>query len=208
MYLMDISLLIKNSLKNSMPPEGFTPRRALGDLPADMQPPKPWKPAAVLVPVVLHEPQPTILLTERTRSLLDHAGQVSFPGGRRESTDSNAVQTALRETYEETGLERSWVEPAGFLDGYLTITGYAVTPVVGLVRPGFTLKPDPIEVAEIFEVPLAFLRDPANRQTRKRILSGRELGYYVFEYGRHHIWGATAAMLVNFLQKLERAGST
>lgn len=203
---MDISVLIRNGLKNSIPPDDFSPQRALGDLPADMRPPKPWKSAAVLVPVVLHA-QPTILLTERTQNLLDHAGQVSFPGGRRETVDSNAVQTALRETFEETGLDRSWVEPAGFLDGYLTITGYAVTPVVGLVRPGFNLKPDPVEVAEIFEVPLAFLRDPSNRQTHKRRLEGRELGYYVFEYGRHHIWGATAAMLVNFLQKLEQAGS-
>lgn len=203
---MDISELIKSSLKNSIPPDDFSPKRVLGDLPADMRPSKPWKPAAVLVPVVLHE-QPTILLTERTRNLLDHAGQVSFPGGRREIADANAAQTALRETFEETGLERSWVELAGFLDGYLTITGYAVTPVVGLVRPGFTLKPDPVEVAEIFEVPLAFLRDPANRQTHKRRLGGRELGYYVFEYGPHHIWGATASMLVNFLQKLEQAGS-
>lgn len=203
---MDISALIRNGLKNSIPPDDFSPQRALGDLPADMRPLKPWKSAAVLVPVVLHA-QPTILLTERTQNLLDHAGQVSFPGGRRETVDSNAVQTALRETFEETGLDRSWVEPAGFLDGYLTITGYAVTPVVGLVRPGFNLKPDPVEVAEIFEVPLAFLRDPSNRQTHKRRLEGRELGYYVFEYGRHHIWGATAAMLVNFLQKLEQAGS-
>lgn len=170
-----------------------------------MQPARPWKPAAVLVPVILHQAEPTILLTERTRGLLDHAGQVSFPGGSRERGDSSAVATALREAQEETGLEHRLVEPVGFLDGYLTITGYAVTPVVGLIRPGFALHPDPVEVAEVFEVPLAFLRNPANRQLRQRRLGERELGYYLFEYQQHSIWGATAAMLVNFLQKLEQA---
>jgi len=205
---MEISALIRRSLQNSEPPHDFTPRRALGDLPLDMQPAKPWKPAAVLVPVVLHRQEPTVLLTERTQGLLDHAGQVSFPGGSREGQDSNAVQTALRETQEETGLDHSLVEPVGYLDGYLTITGYAVTPVVGLVKPDFELHPDPVEVAEVFEVPLVFLRDPANRQLRQRRLGNRKLGYYLFEYRQHHIWGATAAMLVNFLQKLEQAETT
>lgn len=202
---MDISELIRLSLKDSKPPRDFSPRRVLGDLPADMLPSKPWKPAAVLVPLVLHRAEPTILLTERTQGLLDHAGQVSFPGGSHEDWDADAVQTALRETEEETGLNHLLVEPVGYLDGYLTITGYAVTPVVGLVRTGFELKPDPLEVAEVFEVPLTFLRDPANRQVRQRRVGERELGYYLFEYHQHSIWGATAAMLVNFLQKLERA---
>lgn len=202
---MEISALIRRSLQNSIPPHDFTPRRALGDLPPDMQPAKPWKPAAVLVPIVLRRPGPTILLTERTQGLLDHAGQVSFPGGSREVRDSSAVETALREAQEETGLDGRLVEPVGYLDGYLTITGYAVTPVVGLVKPDFELHPDPVEVAEVFEVPLAFLRNPANRQLRQRRLGNRELGYYLFEYQQHSIWGATAAMLVNFLQKLEQA---
>lgn len=201
----DISELVRRSLKDSAPPGNFSRWRVLGDLPPDMTPTQPWKPAAVLVPLVIREPQPTILLTERTRGLLDHAGQVSFPGGSREDQDADAVQTALREAEEETGLNRRLVEPVGFLDGYLTITGYAVTPVVGLVSTGFELKPDPVEVAEVFEVPLVFLRDPANRQVRQRRLGGRELAYYLFEYHQHNIWGATAAMLVNFLQKLERA---
>lgn len=202
---MDIPELIRCSLRNSRPPRDFSPRRVLGDLPPDMLPRKPWKQAAVLVPLIMRRPDPTILLTERTQGLLDHAGQVSFPGGSREDQDADAVQTALRETEEETGLNRRLVEPVGFLDGYLTITGYAVTPVVGLISGGFELKPDPLEVAEVFEVPLTFLRDPANRQVRQRRLGKRELGYYLFKYHDHCIWGATAAMLVNFLQKLERA---
>src|SRR5574337_1182860 len=202
---MDISELIRLSLKNSRPPRDFSSRRVLGDLPADMFPHKPWKPAAVLVPLLMCRSDPTILLTERTQGLLDHAGQVSFPGGSREDRDADAVQTALRETEEETGLNHRLVEPVGYLDGYLTITGYAVTPVVGLVSAGFELKPDPVEVAEVFEVPLAFLRNPLNRQVKQRHLAGRDLGYYLFEYQHHAIWGATAAMLVNFLQKLERA---
>ena len=152
----------------------------------------------------MRQPGLTVLLTERTRGLLDHAGQVSFPGGSREVADADVLQTALREAEEETGLSRKLVEPVGYLDGYLTITGYAVTPVVGLVSTGFKLKPDPVEVAEVFEVPLAFLRNPVNRQVKQRHLAGRDLGYYLFEYQHHNIWGATAAMLVNFLQKLER----
>ena len=170
-----------------------------------MFPHKPWKPAAVLVPLLTCRSDPTILLTERTQGLLDHAGQVSFPGGSREDRDADAVQTALREAEEETGLDHRLVEPVGYLDGYLTITGYAVTPVVGLVSAGFEPRPDPVEVAEVFEVPLAFLRDPTNRQVRQRRVGERELGYYLFEYHNHSIWGATAAMLVNLLQKLERA---
>ncbi|MGA9853372.1 MAG: CoA pyrophosphatase [Gammaproteobacteria bacterium] len=201
---MEFESLIRRSLTGTQIPRDFSSRRALADLPPDMHPKQPWKSAAVLVPVVLRQPVPTILLTQRTEGLLDHAGQVSFPGGSREGADADPVQTALRETEEETGLERRFVETVGFLDGYLTITGFAVTPVVGLVNPGFRLRPDPLEVAEVFEVPLAFLRDPANRQVRQRQLAGRDLGYYLFEYNHHNIWGATAAMLVNFLNKLEQ----
>jgi len=183
-------------------PDDFSPRRAMGDLPLEMRPAQPWKPASVLLPLVLHPDMPTVLLTRRTEGLQDHAGQVSFPGGSRETDDPDPVATALRETEEEIGLDRSYVEVAGFLEGYLTITGYAVTPVVGLVQPGFTLALDPLEVAEVFEVPLAFLMDQANRRVEGRELGGRRVGYYVFEYGPHRIWGATAAMLVGFLDKL------
>jgi 8-oxo-dGTP pyrophosphatase MutT (NUDIX family) len=196
--------LIRSALKDSEPPRDFTAQRVLADLPPMMRPQRPWKPAAVLVPVVMHLQGLTILLTQRTEGLLDHAGQVSFPGGSSEVDDSDPVQTAFRETAEETGLERHFIEAVGFLDGYLTITGYAVTPVVGLVKPGFRLQPDPLEVAEVFEVPLAFLRDPANRQIRSRRVGDRDVGYYLFDYKQHIIWGATAGILVNFLHKLEQ----
>ncbi|HEV2212407.1 MAG TPA: CoA pyrophosphatase [Gammaproteobacteria bacterium] len=175
----------------------------MGDLPPRFAPQPPWKPAAVLVPLVMHPDMPTVLLTQRTERLQDHAGQVSFPGGSRESSDADPVETALREAREEIGLGREYVEVVGYLPGYLTITGFAVSPVVSLVRPGFALKVDPLEVAEVFEVPLAFLADPLNRRVEKRELAGHAVGYYVFTYEGHRIWGATAAMLVNFLDCLE-----
>ena len=197
----NITDLIRRQFAGTQPPKDFSARGAAGDLPPGFLPAPPWKPASVLVPVVLH-PDPTLLLTRRTEQLQDHAGQVSFPGGGREQADTDAVQTALRETEEEIGLGREHLEVVGFLDGYLTVSGYAVTPVVALVAPGFELRLDPLEVAEVFEVPLAFLADPLNRQVRQRRLGDRDVSYYVFEYGPHFIWGATAGMLVNFLDKL------
>jgi 8-oxo-dGTP pyrophosphatase MutT (NUDIX family) len=199
--------LIRRLFGESPLPKDFSARDAVGDLPPELRPAQPWKPAAVLLPLVMHPHTPTILFTRRTEGLQDHAGQVSFPGGSREASDSDSVATALRETEEEIGLDRSYVEVAGYLQGYLTITGFAVTPVVGLVQPGFSLALDPLEVAEIFEVPLSFLLDPVNRRVEGRELGGRRVGYYVFEYGQHRIWGATAAMLVGFLDKL-RAGAS
>jgi len=171
-------------------------------MPPEFLPPPPWKPASVLLPVVAQPEGATLLFTRRTERLHDHAGQVSFPGGGREEADRDAVETALRETEEEIGLERQRVEVLGFLEGYLTVTGYAVTPVVGLVSPGFNLTPDPLEVAEVFEVPLAFLADPDHREVREREYAGRKLGYYLFKYSDQVIWGATAAMLVTFLDCL------
>lgn len=171
-------------------------------------PKPPWRPASVLLPLVMHPDGPTVLFTQRTEGLQDHAGQVSFPGGSREVRDKDPIETALRETEEEIGLDRSHVEIAGYLSGYLTVTGYTVTPVVGLVQPGFALSTDPLEVAEVFEVPLAFLADPANRRVEHRELAGHQVRYYVFTYGQHRIWGATAAMLVNFLDKLATGAYT
>lgn len=198
----NIKDLLRQRFAGTQPPEDFSPRRAVADLPAGFLPRQPWKPASVLVPVVTRAANPTVLFTRRTEALQDHAGQVSFPGGGREQADRSPVETALRETEEEIGLPRGQVEVVGFLDGYLTVSGYAVTPVVALVAPEFSLQPDPAEVAEVFEVPLSFLADPENRQVRERIFAGRNVGYYVFEYGEYLIWGATAGMLVNFVEKL------
>lgn len=162
----------------------------------------PLRPAAVLVPLIDHSEGMTVLLTKRTEHLAHHAGQVSFPGGRREEHDSDAIDTALRETEEEVGLDRQHIEIAGFLDLYQTRTGFLVTPVVGFVRPGFTLQPDPMEVAEVFEVPLSFVLDSRNHQRDSRMFRGERRHFYVLPYQNYYIWGATAAMLVAFAQKI------
>jgi len=153
--------------------------------------------AAVLVPVVSHDDGLTVLFTRRTDHLHDHAGQISFPGGRAEGGESPR-DTALRETAEEIGLDATRVEILGHLNEYTTVTGYRVTPVVGLVQRPFELKPDDFEVAEVFEVPLAFLLDPANHQRNQLIYDGLERHYYAMPYGPYYIWGATAGMLMNF----------
>ena len=159
------------------------------------------RPAAVLLPVVMRD-EPTVLFTERSPHLARHAGQVSFPGGRVHENDRSLVDTALRETREETGIAPEFVTVAGFLDAYETGTGYAVLPVVGLLREGFALAPDTNEVREVFETPLAFLLDPANRLMEQVQWKGRLRRFYAFRYNGHYIWGATAAMLVNFGERL------
>jgi 8-oxo-dGTP pyrophosphatase MutT (NUDIX family) len=155
------------------------------------------RPAAVLVPVINRGDELTVLFTRRTAHLHDHAGQISFPGGRAESGESPR-DTALRETAEEIGLVPDRVEVLGHLTEYTTVTGYRVTPVVGLVQPPFDLAVDDFEVAEVFEVPLAFLLDPANHQRNQLIHEGLERYYYAMPYGPYYIWGATAGMLMNF----------
>ena len=162
------------------------------------------RPAAVLVPIVERPDGHTILLTRRTDHLHDHPGQVSFPGGRLDDTDRGPVDAALRETAEEIGLGREHVELAGLLDGYETVTGYGVTPVVGFVRPGFTLTLDAFEVAEAFEVPLAFFLDEASCRIDSGVRGGLRRRYYAFEYAEHYIWGATAGMLVNLRRRIAR----
>jgi 8-oxo-dGTP pyrophosphatase MutT (NUDIX family) len=134
--------------------------------------------------------------------LADHAGQISFPGGRIEETDADATTCALREAQEEVGLPPASVEVVGRLDTYVVRTGYEVTPVVGLVDPPAALRPDPTEVAEVFEVPLEFFLDPANVELRERTINGMVRQFYVWPYQRHHIWGATAGMLVNLSEAL------
>lgn len=168
---------------------------------------RPPVPAAVLVPIVIREAMPGVLLTMRTAHLHDHAGQVSFPGGRVDAGDADVIATALRETEEEVGLARRHVEVLGCMPEYRTGTGFVVTPVVALVHPPFELVPDEFEVAEIFEVPLDFLMDGMNHERRSAEFpppTGRR-SFYAMPYGRHFIWGATAAMLRNLYHFL-RAG--
>ncbi|HLI13038.1 MAG TPA: CoA pyrophosphatase [Alphaproteobacteria bacterium] len=168
----------------------------------DMRHPGPLTSAAVLVPLVDRDGGMTVLLTQRTAHLHDHAGQISFPGGRVEPEDKDAEAAALREAFEEVGLAPERVEPLGRLDDYETRTGFLVVPVVGIVKPPFELKPDPFEVADIFEVPLAFFLDKANRRLESRMFKGRERQFYVWPYEERYIWGATASMLVNLSEVL------
>jgi 8-oxo-dGTP pyrophosphatase MutT (NUDIX family) len=158
--------------------------------------------ASVLVPLVDRPEGLTVLLTQRTAHLAAHAGQVSFPGGRVEPEDSDAIATALRESLEEIGLPADHVETVGRLDTYITGTGFEITPVVGLVRIPLSLTPDPYEVAEIFEVPLDFVLDPNNHERRSREWKGRMRSFFVLPYEDRYIWGATAAMLVNLAEVL------
>jgi 8-oxo-dGTP pyrophosphatase MutT (NUDIX family) len=158
-------------------------------------------PAAVLVGIVQRN-EPTLLFTERTAHLPRHAGQISFPGGRAHEGDVSLIQTALRETEEETGITADFVTVAGFLDPHTIGSGYAILPVVGMLREGFTLRANPHEVANVFEVPLAFLLDPGNVRRESREFNGRTRSFYSFTYEDHYIWGATAAMLVNFFERL------
>jgi 8-oxo-dGTP pyrophosphatase MutT (NUDIX family) len=160
--------------------------------------------ASVLLPIVMHESGASMLLTQRTAHLTDHGGQISFPGGRAEAHDVSPIATALRETEEEIGLDRRHIEVIGSLPLYLTATGYLVSPVVALVQPPFGLRADPSEVAEIFEVPLAFLMDGAHHQRRSADFPngiGRRT-FYAMPYDRYFIWGATAAMLRNLFHFL------
>lgn len=152
--------------------------------------------AAVLIPIVTRATGMTILLTQRTAHLRDHAGQVSFPGGRCEAGDANPTATALREAGEEVGLESAQVEVLGCLPQYLTSTGFRVTPVVGLVSPPLNLRLDDFEVAEVFEPPLEFLLDPANHRRHQVEYCGALREYWAMPWNGYYIWGATAGMLV------------
>lgn len=159
--------------------------------------PTTFRPAAVLVPLVRRELGITVLLTQRTEDMPSHAGQIAFPGGRRQDDDADAVATALRETEEEVGLARRFVDVIGAVDPYRTGTGYEITPIVGIVTPGFTTHADPREVADVFEVPLAHFLDEKNHRIDKRMAQGRERRFYAMPYGERYIWGATAGMLKN-----------
>jgi 8-oxo-dGTP pyrophosphatase MutT (NUDIX family) len=159
--------------------------------------------AAVLVPLVARPEGLRVMLTRRTAHLRDHAGQVSFPGGRIEDDDTGPVGAALRETFEETGLPQDYVEVLGTMPKYGTRTGFAVTPVVGLVQPGFILEPAASEVAEVFETPMEFLMNPANHRLYQATLpDGRQRQYFAMPWEGHFIWGATAGMLRNLYRTL------
>jgi len=168
---------------------GFYPERAL-------------VPAAVLIPLVAHASGLNILLTLRTLHLTDHAGQIAFPGGRVDTGDADECAAALREAQEEVGLDPALVRILGRLDTYVTRTGFRVEPIIGLLQPPLSLRPDPHEVAEIFEVPLDFLIDPANRRRESRVFEGSERFYWAIPWQNRYIWGATAGMLVNLADVL------
>jgi 8-oxo-dGTP pyrophosphatase MutT (NUDIX family) len=159
-------------------------------------------PASVLVPIVAHPAGLTVLFTKRTVHLKAHSGQVSFPGGRAEPGDPTPEFTALRESQEEIGLSPERVEILARLPDYITRTGFQVAPVVGLLTPPLELVPDPREVEEVFEVPLAFLLDPGNHLRQSREINGRTVGYYEMRFGPRVIWGATAGMIVNLYRRL------
>jgi 8-oxo-dGTP pyrophosphatase MutT (NUDIX family) len=159
--------------------------------------------AEVLVPIVTREAGLTVLLTRRTDHLNDHAGQISFPGGRVDPGDADAGAAALRETEEEVGLPRDRVRLVGRLDTYVTRTGFQVAPHVGLVTPPFPMTLESFEVAEAFEVPLGFFLDPANRRIDSRVYQGKTRHFFAFPYGDYYVWGATAGMLVNLVEVLD-----
>ncbi len=169
------------------------------------EPHRPLKAAAVLVPIVDRPQGVQVLLTRRTDHLHDHAGQISFPGGRIDPGDETPEAAALRETEEEIGLPPAKVSVVGRLDTYIVRTGFEVHPVVGLVRPPFQLALDGFEVAEVFEVPLSFFLRPGSKERHSRVFKGRERFFYAYPYGDYYIWGATAGMLGNLVEVLDPA---
>jgi 8-oxo-dGTP pyrophosphatase MutT (NUDIX family) len=185
---------------------GVTPAR--GDHDADpvmkkIAEVRPIRPAAVLVPVVDH-PEPTVLLTQRAQHLPDHAGQVSFPGGKIDQSDANPCDSALREADEEIGLTRDFIEPLGYLDMYMTTLGYRIVPTIARVKPGFSLRLNTSEVEATFEVPLAFLMDQTNVQRHSRDWQGKTRHYYAITFGERYIWGVTAGILRNLYDRIYR----
>ena len=160
------------------------------------------RPAAVLIPIIARPDGATILLTQRASALSRHAGQIAFPGGRIDTTDSTPLVAALRETEEEVGLSRAAVTPIGYLDPYFTGSGYRILPIVSIVTPPFALQVNPAEVEEAFEVPAQFLLEPENHVWRVSERDGRRSGHYAMPFGERDIWGATAGILRNLYEKL------
>lgn len=203
----DLAGILARSLRAEPPAHGDLIARPRGD--HDLQPEPTEIPdetsaieAAVLIPIVLHPDEPTVLLTLRAAALRSHSAQIAFPGGRIDATDGSPLVAALREAEEEIGLARERVRTVGYLDAYLTGTGYRVTPVVGLVEPPLSLTINRHEVDEAFETPLAFLLDPTNHQRHGREWKGRYRTYYAMPHGDRYIWGATAGMIRNLYERL------
>jgi 8-oxo-dGTP pyrophosphatase MutT (NUDIX family) len=155
---------------------------------------QPVRPAAVLIPVVDHK-EPTVLLTQRSPNLSEHAGQIAFPGGKIDATDASPRDAALREAWEEVGLDGSFIDPIGYLGVYGTGFGFRILPTVARVKPGFKLTINHSEVVDAFEVPLSFLMNPANHQIHSKEFRGMERSYYAMPYAERYIWGATAGIL-------------
>jgi 8-oxo-dGTP pyrophosphatase MutT (NUDIX family) len=169
----------------------------------DVVPGLTFRSAAVLVPIVARS-EPAVLLTQRTHTLPKHAGQISFPGGTTEASDRAPIDTALRETHEEIGLDASVIQPLGYLDPYRSGTGFLITPVVALVEPDIALTLNAGEVDNVFEVPLAYLMDPANHRVEARDVGGRERLFYAITYGERYIWGITAGIVRNLYERVVR----
>ena len=158
--------------------------------------------AAVLVPVIDAGPDARVILTRRAVAMRKHSGQVAFPGGAVDPEDGSVEIAAMREAEEEIGLDRRFVEPVGRLPVYMTTTGFRITPVLAVVRPGFAITANPDEVDAVFETPLSFLMDPANHRRESRVWDDIERHYYVMPYGEHHIWGVTAGIIRTMYERL------
>jgi 8-oxo-dGTP pyrophosphatase MutT (NUDIX family) len=170
----------------------------------DFEPTPAPQAAAALVPIVLRPEAPTLLLTVRSRHLRRHAGQISFPGGALDPADADAAAAAVRETEEEVGISRRFIEPIGYLPDHYVGSGFRMTPVVALLQPLFELQPECSEVEEVFELPLAYALTSANYRLRRRTLRGSEQEFWELSYGARNIWGATARVLVSLRERLEQ----
>lgn len=203
--------LVRQRLAGTRPPRDVVAEAAArlrGTFPVDEWMARgPMRPAAVLVPLMDRPSGLAVLLTERNADLPEHPGQIAFPGGRLELGDADAVAAALRECEEEVGIPPAAVEVIGFLGAHMTLTGYAVTPVVGLVRPDIALALDAREVASAFEVPLAYLLDPTTQRSETREAFGRRYTLPYWEHDGRRIWGATAYMLADLRRLLAEAAA-
>ena len=209
------SLYSKSHIRESLDPQPSTPEQdmqwlagATAEVASKVRAALPARrvPAAVLIPLVERDTGLTVLLTQRAETLKDHAGQISFPGGRIEPEDKDAWHAALREAYEEIGLRAEFVEFAGYLPDHHVITGFRVTPVVAFVNPEYQLRIAAAEVHDAFEVPLDFILDAANHKSRRRELAGVSIEVHDIPYGDRNIWGATAGMLMTLRRMLQAGG--